>query len=98
MSTHAIIIALVGKRACWSAVALCSQPDAYTCKMRRSYAAALVLCTASAFAPQQHATRRAVKLDSSVKPSAGISFYEGLYEPDVPDVKLTRWRDSVLQT
>ena len=79
-------------------VALCSQPDAYTCKMRRSYAAALVLCTASAFAPQQHATRRAVKLDSSVKPSAGISFYEGLYEPDVPDVKLTRWRDSVLQT
>ena len=63
--------------------------------MRRSYAAALVLCTASAFAPQQHSARSAVKLSSSVKPTAGISFYEGLYEPDVPDVKLTRWRDSV---
>ena len=65
--------------------------------MRQTYAAALVLCTASAFAPQQHATRAAVKLYSSVKPTAGISFYEGLYEPDVPDVKLTRWRASVLQ-
>ena len=31
---------------------------------------------------------------SSVKPSAGISFYDGLYEPDVPDVKLTRSKDG----
>ena len=62
--------------------------------MRQSLAA-LVLCTASAFAPQQHATRAAVKLSSSVKPTAGISFYEGLYEPDVPDVKLTRWRQRL---
>ena len=63
--------------------------------MRQStFAAALVLCTASAFAPQQHSTRGAVKLYSSVKPSAGISFYDGLYEPDVPDVKLTRSKDG----
>ena len=76
-------------------VPLCSQPDAYGSKMRQSFTAALVLCTAAAFAPQQHATRGAVKLYSTAKPTAGISFYEGLYEPDVPDVKLTRWRDSV---
>ena len=63
--------------------------------MRQSFAAALVLCTASAFAPQQHSARGAIKVYSSVKPTAGISFYEGLYEPDVPDVKLTRWRCSV---
>ena len=62
--------------------------------MRQSIKAALVLCTAAAFAPQQHATRSAVKLSSSVKPSAGISFYDGLYEPDVPDVKLTRSKDG----
>ena len=63
--------------------------------MRQNFAAALILCTASAFAPQQHSPRGAVKLHSSVKPTAGISFYEGLYEPDVPDVKLTRCRCSV---
>ena len=62
--------------------------------MRISFAAALILCTAAAFAPQQHTTRSAVKLYSSVKPSAGISFYDGLYEPDVPDVKLTRSKDG----
>ena len=62
--------------------------------MRQSFVAALVLCTASAFAPQQHSTRGAIKLFSSVKPSAGISFYDGLYEPDVPDVKLTRSKDG----
>jgi hypothetical protein len=65
--------------------------------MRQSFVSALVLCTAAAFAPQQHSARGAVNLYSSVKPTAGISFYEGLYEPDVPDVKLTRWRASVLQ-
>jgi len=27
-------------------------------------------------------------------PAAGIQFYEGVYEPDVPDVKLTRSRDG----
>ena len=62
--------------------------------MRQSFAAALVLCTASAFAPQQHSARSTIKLNSSVKPSAGISFYDGLYEPDVPDVKLTRSKDG----
>ena len=76
-------------------VPLSSQPDAYACKMRQSFACALVLCTAAAFAPQQHSARTTIKLHSSVKPSAGISFYDGLYEPDVPDVKLTRWRCSV---
>ena len=62
--------------------------------MRQSFVSALVLCTAAAFAPQQHSTRGAIKLYSSVKPSAGISFYDGLYEPDVPDVKLTRSKDG----
>ena len=71
---------------------------AYGSKMRQTLAAALVLCTASAFAPQQHSARGAIKLYSSVKPTAGISFYDGLYEPDVPDVKLTRWRCSVRTT
>ena len=79
---------------CWCPSA--AKLDAYDSKMRQ-LAAALVLCTAAAFAPQQHSTRGAIKLFSSVKPSAGISFYEGLYEPDVPDVKLTRCRRSVLQ-
>ena len=79
---------------CWCPSA--AKLDAYDSKMRQ-FAAALVLCTASAFAPQQHSTRGAIKLYSSVKPSAGISFYDGLYEPDVPDVKLTRCRCSVLQ-
>ena len=65
-----------------------------TVKMRQSIAAALILCTAAAFAPQQHSARTTIKL-SSAKPTAGISFYDGLYEPDVPDVKLTRWRCSV---
>ena len=77
---------------CWCPSA--AKFDAYACKMRQSIKAALVLCTAAAFAPQQHATRSAVKVYSSVKPSAGISFYEGLYEPDVPDVKLTRSKDG----
>ena len=77
---------------CWCPSA--AKLDAYDSKMRQ-FAAALVLCTAAAFAPQQHSARGAVKLFSSVKPSAGISFYDGLYEPDVPDVKLTRWRCSV---
>ena len=80
---------------CWCPSA--AKLDAYDSKMRQSLVAALVLCTAAAFAPQQHSARGAVKLFSSVKPSAGISFYEGLYEPDVPDVKLTRCRCSVLQ-
>ena len=80
---------------CWCPSA--AKFDAYACKVRQSIKAALVLCTAAAFAPQQHATRSAVKVYSSVKPSAGISFYDGLYEPDVPDVKLTRCRCSVLQ-
>ena len=62
--------------------------------MRQSFVSALVLCTAAAFAPQQHSARGAVNLYSSVKPTAGISFYEGLYEPDVPDVKLTRSKDG----
>ena len=62
--------------------------------MRQSIKAALVLCTAAAFAPQQHSARSTIKLNSSVKPSAGISFYDGLYEPDVPDVKLTRSKDG----
>ena len=65
-----------------------------TVKMRQTLAAALLFCTAAAFAPQQHSARGAVKLFSSVKPSAGISFYDGLYEPDVPDVKLTRSKDG----
>ena len=76
---------------CWCPSA--AKLDAYDSKMRQ-FAAALVLCTASAFAPQQHSTRGAIKLFSSVKPSAGISFYDGLYEPDVPDVKLTRSKDG----
>ena len=76
---------------CWCPSA--AKLDAYDSKMRQ-FAAALVLCTASAFAPQQHSTRGAIKLYSSVKPSAGISFYDGLYEPDVPDVKLTRSKDG----
>ena len=80
---------------CWCPSA--AKLDAYDSKMRQSLVAALVLCTAAAFAPQQHSTRGAIKLFSSVKPSAGISFYDGLYEPDVPDVKLTRCRCSVLQ-
>ena len=62
--------------------------------MRQSIAAALILCTAAAFAPQQHSARSTIKLYSA-KPTAGISFYEGLYEPDVPDVKLTRCQCSV---
>ena len=56
----------------------------------------LLVSSAAAFAPTGK-PRAAVKLHSSVKPSAGISFYDGLYEPDVPDVKLTRCRCSVLQ-
>ena len=80
---------------CWCPSA--SKLTRTTVKMRQSFVAALVLCTAAAFAPQQHSTRGAIKLFSSVKPSAGISFYDGLYEPDVPDVKLTRCRRSVLQ-
>ena len=54
----------------------------------------LLVSSAAAFAPAT-TPRAAVKLYSSVKPTAGISFYEGLYEPDVPDVKLTRCRCSV---
>ena len=77
---------------CWCPSA--AKLDAYDSKMRQSLVAALVLCTAAAFAPQQHSTRGAIKLFSSVKPSAGISFYDGLYEPDVPDVKLTRSKDG----
>jgi len=50
----------------------------------------LLASSAAAFAPAT-TPRAAVKLYSSVKPTAGISFYDGLYEPDVPDVKLTRW-------
>ena len=60
--------------------------------MRQSLALLLV-SSAAAFAPAT-TPRAAVKLNSSVKPTAGISFYEGLYEPDVPDVKLTRWRSA----
>ena len=97
VSTHAMILLLSGggkaRAGRWCPAA--SNLTRRDSKMRQTYAAALVLCTASAFAPQQHATRAAVKLYSSVKPTAGISFYEGLYEPDVPDVKLTRWRCSV---
>ena len=77
---------------CWCPSA--AKLDAYACKMRQSIKAALVLCTAAAFAPQQHSARSTIKLNSSVKPSAGISFYDGLYEPDVPDVKLTRSKDG----
>ena len=54
----------------------------------------LLASSAAAFAPAT-TPRAAIALRSSVKPTAGISFYEGLYEPDVPDVKLTRWRCSV---
>ena len=54
----------------------------------------LLASSAAAFAPAT-TPRAAIALRSSVKPTAGISFYDGLYEPDVPDVKLTRWRCSV---
>ena len=54
----------------------------------------LLVSSAAAFAPPATTPRAAVKLYSSVKPSAGISFYDGLYEPDVPDVKLTRSKDG----
>ena len=54
----------------------------------------LLASSAAAFAPPATTPRAAVKLYSSVKPSAGISFYDGLYEPDVPDVKLTRSKDG----
>ena len=54
----------------------------------------LLVSSAAAFAPAT-TPRAAVKLQSSAKPTAGISFYDGLYEPDVPDVKLTRWRRGV---
>ena len=60
----------------------------------RQALALLLVSSAAAFAPAT-TPRAAVKLYSSVKPSAGISFYDGLYEPDVPDVKLTRCRRSV---
>ena len=63
----------------------------------RQALALLLVSSAAAFAPPATTPRAAVKLYSSVKPSAGISFYDGLYEPDVPDVKLTRCRCSVLQ-
>ena len=53
----------------------------------------LLVSNAAAFAPTG-TPRAAAKLYSSVKPSAGISFYDGLYEPDVPDVKLTRSKDG----
>ena len=54
----------------------------------------LLASGAAAFAPAT-TPRAAIALRSSVKPTAGISFYDGLYEPDVPDVKLTRWRRGV---
>ena len=57
----------------------------------------LLVSSAAAFAPTNLSPRAAVALQSSAKPTAGISFYDGLYEPDVPDVKLTRCRCSVLQ-
>ena len=60
----------------------------------RQALALLLVSSAAAFAPPATTPRAAVKLHSSVKPSAGISFYEGLYEPDVPDVKLTRSKDG----
>ena len=59
----------------------------------RQALALLLVSSAAAFAPAT-TPRAAVKLNSSVKPSAGISFYDGLYEPDVPDVKLTRSKDG----
>jgi photosystem II protein len=31
---------------------------------------------------------------TDAKPSAGFQFYEGLYEPDIPDVNLTRSKDG----
>ena len=99
VSTHAtiILLSLAVARARSAGAPCAAKLTRTTVKMRISFAAALILCTAAAFAPQQHTTRNAVKLYSSVKPSAGISFYDGLYEPDVPDVKLTRCRCSVLQ-
>ena len=54
----------------------------------------LLASSAAAFAPAT-TPRAAIALRSSVKPTAGISFYDGLYEPDVPDVKLTRWRQRL---
>ena len=60
----------------------------------RQALALLLVSSAAAFAPPATTPRAAVKLFSSVKPTAGISFYEGLYEPDVPDVKLTRSKDG----
>ena len=60
----------------------------------RQALALLLVSSAAAFAPPATTPRAAVKLYSSVKPSAGISFYDGLYEPDVPDVKLTRSKDG----
>ena len=53
----------------------------------------LLASSAAAFAPAT-TPRAAIALRSSVKPTAGISFYDGLYEPDVPDVKLTRSKDG----
>ena len=61
----------------------------------RQALALLLVSSAAAFAPTNQSPRAAVALQSSAKPTAGISFYDGLYEPDVPDVKLTRWRRSV---
>lgn len=74
--------------------------------MRTHTYAALLLCTATAFAPQLRAARgvqlRGLAEDAfssdimpnTEKPSASFSFYPGLYEPDIPDVKLTRSKDG----
>ena len=48
--------------------------------------------TCAAFAPPSVARRRLTVHASA--PSAGIQFYADQWEPDIPDVKLTRSRDG----
>ena len=58
----------------------------------------LALATAAfAFAPSARTSPRAFRLadaEAGAAPAAGIQFYEGMFEPDVPDVKITRSRDG----
>lgn len=48
--------------------------------------------------PSQPFRSRRIALSSTAgsgdAPVAGIQFYEGMYEPDVPDVRITRSRDG----
>eukprot|EP00631_Chrysoreinhardia_giraudii_P000750 CAMPEP_0197418016 /NCGR_PEP_ID=MMETSP1170-20131217/3885_1 /TAXON_ID=54406 /ORGANISM="Sarcinochrysis sp, Strain CCMP770" /LENGTH=148 /DNA_ID=CAMNT_0042945023 /DNA_START=58 /DNA_END=504 /DNA_ORIENTATION=- len=43
--------------------------------------------------PQRLSARRAAAVDGAA-PTAGIQFYDGVWEPNVPEVKLTRSRDG----